>query len=110
MTEKPYLEVPNFKKEEDELVTLFDKWMFILRNLHRLQQRPVKLQEKVFEKLFKQAEIAKLTPEEMKTYEESLKVYRDNYSIRETLRNEGKQEERFTIAKELKKLGVQIDL
>lgn len=66
------MEVPKFKKEEDELVTLFDKWMFILRNLHRLQQRPVKLQEKVFEKLFKQAEIAKLTPEEMKTYEESL--------------------------------------
>ena len=55
-----YLEMPRFKKAENELISQFDKWMYVLKNLHHLQSRPVKLQEKVFEKLFSQAEVAKL--------------------------------------------------
>src|SRR5690606_29767592 len=55
-----YLEVPQFKKEEGDLKTLFDKWMYVLKNLPRLQDRPIALQEKIFEKLFSAAEIAKL--------------------------------------------------
>ncbi|MGB3587319.1 MAG: Rpn family recombination-promoting nuclease/putative transposase [Tunicatimonas sp.] len=87
-----YLEMPKFRKTEDELISQFDKWMYVLKNLHRLQDKPVRLQEKVFEKLFSEAEIAKLNSEDMKAYEESLKVYRDNYSVIETAKNEGKQE------------------
>ena len=49
-----------------------------LKNLARLQERPQRLSEKVFEQLFSEAELAKLNPEEMNTYQESLKVYRDN--------------------------------
>jgi predicted transposase/invertase (TIGR01784 family) len=64
------------------------------------------LQEKVFDKLFTQAEIAKLTPEDMRTYEESLKTYRDNYSVLETAKKEGRQEERMEIAREMKKEGL----
>ena len=101
-----YLEVPNFKKTEDELVSQFDKWMYVLKNLHQLQNRPVKLQEKVFERLFNEAEIAKLKPEDMKAYEESLKVYRDNYSIIETAVNKKAVE----IARELKRNGVSTEL
>lgn len=98
-----YLEVPRFRKGEAELITHFDKWMFVLKNLHQLQDRPKQLQEKIFEKLFSQAEIAQLTQEDMKTYEESLKTYWDNYSVLETARKEGKQEERIEIAREMKK-------
>lgn len=101
-----YLEIPRFKKEEADLVTHFDKWMFVLKNLHQLQDRPKKLQEKIFEKLFNQAEIAQLTPEDMKTYEESLNTYWDNYSILET----AKKERDIEIARRLKKKGVDIDV
>ncbi len=38
--------------------------MYLLKNLHRLQEIPVRLQEKIFNKVFEQAEIAKLTKEE----------------------------------------------
>ncbi|MFP4096933.1 MAG: Rpn family recombination-promoting nuclease/putative transposase [Cyclobacteriaceae bacterium] len=96
-----YLEMTKFRKAEDELVSHFDKWMYVLRNLHQLQSRPVKLQEKVFEKLFSEAEVAKLNPEDMKAYEESLKTYRDNYSVIETAKKEGKME----VAKAMKKYG-----
>ncbi len=67
-----YLEMPKFNKTETELETMYDKWLFVLKNLSRLLERPKELQERVFEKLFRQAEIAMFTPEEYTEYEESL--------------------------------------
>ncbi len=87
-----YLEMPRFQKTEDQLDTHFDKWLYILKNLHLLQNRPVKLQERIFEKLFKEAEIAQLSKEDMRTYENSLKTYWDNYSVLETAKKEGRME------------------
>ena len=72
-----YLEIPKFNKSEDELVTMFDKWLFVLRNLSRLMARPAALQDRIFTRLFEAAEIAKFTKEQYEAYEESLKVYRD---------------------------------
>ena len=72
-----YLEMPKFNKTEDQLETLFDKWLFVLRNLTRLFDRPAALQERVFNRLFETAEIAKFTQKQLAEYEDSLKVYRD---------------------------------
>lgn len=72
-----YLEMPKFNKSEDELVTMFDKWLFVLRNLSCLMARPAALQDRIFTRLFEAAEIAKFTKEQYEAYEESLKVYRD---------------------------------
>ena len=72
-----YVEIAKFNKTEDELVTLFDKWLYLLRNLSRLDKQPASLKEKVFKKLFKESEIAQFTPKEMREYEDSVKVYRD---------------------------------
>jgi len=89
-----YLELPRFRKSEEELVTGFDKWMYVLRHLEKLQDKPQKLREKVFDRLFDQAELAKLSPEEMRTYDESLKIYWDNYSVIETAKHEGREQGR----------------
>ncbi len=86
-----YLEMPKFRKTEDELVTMFDKWLYVLRNLSRLMERPAALQERVFTRLFEQAEVAKLTPEERFDYEESVKVYRDLINVVETARQKGER-------------------
>ncbi|MBN1984323.1 MAG: PD-(D/E)XK nuclease family transposase, partial [Chitinivibrionales bacterium] len=72
-----YLEMPKFVKTEEELENSFDKWLYVLKNLPLLLSRPAKLQERVFQKLFDQAEIARYSREEYAAYEESLKVYRD---------------------------------
>ena len=42
-------------------------------------------------RLFEQAEIAKLSPEERFDYEESVKVYRDLLNVVETARQKGEQ-------------------
>jgi predicted transposase/invertase (TIGR01784 family) len=87
-----YLEMPNFTKTEDELETPYDKWLFVLKNLQKLQDRPIKLQEKIFQRLFETAEIAKFSPEEKEQYEDSLKVYRDLKNVIDTAFDEGKTE------------------
>ena len=72
-----YLEMLKFNKSEEELNGMFEKWLFVLRNLSRLMERPKALQERIFTKLFEAAEIAKFTKTEYDNYEESLKIYRD---------------------------------
>lgn len=84
-----YLEMPKFHKTEQELETLFDKWMFVLKNLARLMERPAALQERVFNRLFEAAEIAKFSPEKLYAYEESLKVYRDWNNVIDTATQKG---------------------
>ncbi|MDX5348233.1 MAG: Rpn family recombination-promoting nuclease/putative transposase [Hymenobacteraceae bacterium] len=87
-----YLEMPKFNKTVDELETRFDKWLYVLRNLNRLDRVPEKLRERVFEKLFETAEIAKFTPDQVRNYEDSLKYYRDLKNSLDTAREEGIQE------------------
>ena len=97
-----YLEMPKFNKTEDELNGMFEKWLFVLRNLSRLMERPKALQERVFTKLFEAAEIAKFTKTEYDNYEESLKVYRDWKNMIVTEKKISREEERKEIAKEMK--------
>jgi len=96
-----YLQMPNFSRTEDELETHFDKWLYVIKNLHRLQTRPVKLQEHIFEKLFGIAEIEKLGYEERMVYEDSLKVYRDLKNSLDTAREEGEKKKASEIAAEM---------
>lgn len=72
-----YVEIPKFNKKETELVTMYDKWMYVLKNLSKLMQRPAALQERVFTRLFEQAEIAKFNKQDQKLYEDSMNAYRD---------------------------------
>jgi predicted transposase/invertase (TIGR01784 family) len=86
-----YLEMPKFKKSIDELETRFDKWLFVIKNLHKLDRIPDKLKETIFLKLFETAEIAKFNPLEYQNYEDSLKYYRDLKNSFDTAREEGKE-------------------
>lgn len=113
-----YLEMPKFTKNEEQLSTLFDKWMYAIRNMAQLMEKPVALQEAVFSHLFEVAEIVKYDKKERYVYEESLKNYRDWYSVcqthenkgREEGRAEGRKEEKYEIAKKMKAMGAALDL
>jgi len=87
-----YLEMPKFLKTEAELKTHFDKWLYVLKNLEDLTKRPAKLQEKIFAKLFEQAEIANYSEKEYQEYEQSLKEYRDLSNVIDTAFDDGKAE------------------
>lgn len=108
-----YLEMPKFSKSETELETHFDKWLFILKNLHNLTNRPTQLQELVFKQLFEEAEIAQFDEKEYLEYEESLKEYRDLKNSIDTAFDDGKiegiMEGKSETAKNLLALDVSID-
>lgn len=120
-----YLEMPKFHKTEKELETFFDKWMFVLKNLSKLMERPEALQERVFIRLFETAEIAKFTKEKRYEYEESLKAYRDWQNSLDTAqmkgiaigkeigkeegRKEGEEKKAKAIAQNLKRIGLPIE-
>ena len=102
-----YLEMPKFTKGEDELETMFDKWLFVLHNLSRLMKRPAALQERIFTRLFEQAEIARYTPEERQDYEDSLKVYRDMKNVLDTAELRGLEKGRKEGRREGRKEGIE---
>jgi len=121
-----YIELPKFDKTTGELHSKIDKWLFVFRYLAQLQNHPITLQEKIFEKLFKAAEIAKFSPEEQESYEKSLKYYRDIKNVVDTAKEEGleeglekgrkeglekgRKERNIEIAKAMKQSGVPIEV
>ena len=84
-----YVEIAKFNKPLEELDTLYEKWLYALKNLYKLTQRPKELCDKVFDRLFEEAEIAKFTPQEMREYETSKMAYRDIKNSVDTAKREG---------------------
>jgi predicted transposase/invertase (TIGR01784 family) len=87
-----YLEMPKFRKPLEELSSRFEKWLYVIRNLDRLESVPPVLQERIFERLFEAAEIAHFDPSQREDYQESLKYYRDLKNSFDTARFEGHRE------------------
>jgi predicted transposase/invertase (TIGR01784 family) len=87
-----YIELPKFQKTLEELESHGDKWLFLLKNLAELSDRPSLLQEGVFNELFDVAEIAGFSSIEQDNYQNSLKYYRDLNNVVDTSREEGRFE------------------
>lgn len=84
-----FVEISKFQKSEDELETFYDKWLYVLKNLSVLTNRPKALRDKVFDRLFEEAEIARFTPRELREYEDSCKAYRDLKNSLDTALRQG---------------------
>lgn len=108
-----YLEMPNFNKNEAELETNFDRWMYVLQQLPSLENRPAALKDRIFQKVFETAEIAKFSTDDKVKYEESLKYYRDLKNVVDTSyeegKAEGKEERNIEIARQMKSDGESIE-
>ncbi len=109
-----YLEMPKFNKSVELLESRFDKWMYVIRNLSKLDRVPNQLRESIFERLFEVAEIAKLSKEEADAYEESLKSYRDLKNSLDTAYEEGMEKgmekEKKEIVKNSLKAGLTFEV
>ena len=113
-----FIELPAFSKEEQECETDFERWIYVLKNMETLKRLPFKARKSVFEKLEKIVDIASLSKEERMKYDESIKVYRDNLVTLEFAeqkgRAEGKEEGRAEgkeeTARNLKKMGVSLEI
>ena len=116
-----YLEIPNFNKTLEQLETRLDKWLYFIKNLEDLQSIPELLKDEVFTNAFETAKLANLEPRERESYQQSLKILRDNYATLKTAveeaeaigqargREEGKLEAKLEIAKNLKAAGLPLE-
>ena len=100
-----FVEVAKFNKSEDELETDLDKWLYLLKNMSTLLERPAALRDRVFGRLFDVAEYARLDDEERKNYVEAMNTARDTYNqiayAHETGHKEGREEGREEKAYEI---------
>jgi len=87
-----YIELPKFTKSVNELESRRDKWLFLLKHLAELTNRPDLLQDSIFSQLFEVAEIANFSRIEQDSYQNSLKYYRDMNNVVNTSRQEGRKE------------------
>lgn len=86
-----YLEMPKFNKTINNLNGYADCWLFVIKNLDLLNEKPKELRGKVFERFFREAEIANFQPEERVAYEASLKNMRDYLNTLKSAEEKGEE-------------------
>ena len=84
-----YLEVGAFEKGAEELEGAVEKWMYALKNLPRLEERPAELGEEMFARLFEAARIAGYTRDERNQYENDMMNENDYWNTIDFAREEG---------------------
>ena len=112
-----FVEVAKFNKREDELETDLDKWLYLLKNMSTLLERPAALRDRVFGRLFDVAEYARLDDNERKNYVNAMNTARDTYNqiayAHETGHQEGREEGRvekaYEIARKMIAKGLDVD-
>ena len=106
-----YLEMPNFNKTEEELITRLDKWLYFLKHLEDFQTIPAIFKnEIVFLEAFEKAEIANYNEEEKEGYENSLKVYRDLKNVIDFAEEKGNKKVAIKAARVMKENNINIGI
>ena len=75
-----YVELPKLDHAKLDLSTPMGRWFHALNSLYFYDAKPNDLDDPIFDKLFRQAELAMMTPDEDLAYERSMKVYLDTYN------------------------------
>ena len=112
-----FIEVGAFDRKEEELESVMDKWMFVLKNMARLLDRPEALQERIFRKLFEAAQIAAMPHEEQVLYRDNMMTENDYRNCIDFAREEGhasgfaegKSETLASVAKSMKAMNLPIE-
>ncbi|WP_051959965.1 Rpn family recombination-promoting nuclease/putative transposase [Sphingobacterium sp. ML3W] len=115
------LVLPNFNKSKNDLPTIMDQWMYLMKHLDEIDELPNYLDKRIFSRIFEVGELAKLTPDEQMSYISSIDRKRDYINTLAYAKKEGRlegekhgrtqaeakaYEEKLASARELKKSGV----
>jgi predicted transposase/invertase (TIGR01784 family) len=90
-----FIELPKFTKAASELQSNTDTWLFLLKHTFALKSCPPEITGEIFKQFLKIAEVKRLTPKEMETFEKSLKKNFYLRDIAKCARMEGKKEGRM---------------
>ena len=105
-----FLQMPLFKKQEHELETHFDKWVYFLKHLEDMDHIPAILNEPVFQKGFNIAEVSHLSSEQYDDYLKSVFTYNEAKAVTDTAFANGEKAKALEVAKVLKAQGVELSI
>jgi len=86
-----FLQMPLFTKQEHELETHFDKWVYFLKNLESFDHIPAILNEPIFQNGFEIAELSHLTARQYDAYLKSLVEYSEVQNVSDTSFGDGEK-------------------
>ena len=67
-----YIELPKFSKKLDEVKTVIEQWVYLVKNMHRLKKIPKKFTDEIFETVFEVAKLANMDKKDVYKYFKSL--------------------------------------
>lgn len=109
-----FIQLPEFKKEEHECNTDFERWIYVLKNMETLRRMPFQAQNAVFKKLESIVNLTSLSREERQKYDSAIKAYRDYHNQIEFAEEKGKQQGRreslLKTAINLKRMGLPTEM
>ena len=76
-----FLQLTRFQKKPDQCLTDIEKWLYVVKNMKKLNDIPWAAQDSLFAELSKVSDVAALSPKERAAYDESLRVYLDNQAV-----------------------------
>ncbi|RIZ69350.1 MAG: hypothetical protein D0528_04700, partial [Methylococcales bacterium] len=105
-------------KQEHELETHFDKWVYFLKHLEDFDHIPTILNEPIFTKGFEIASVAHLNADQYDAYIKSVLSYNEAKAVLDTAyqdgklegKLEGKLDEKYEVAKSMLNKGFDISL
>ena len=101
-----FLQLPYFTKEAEACENVFERFIYVLKHMDVLQRMPWLAQDAVFKKLSEIAEVASLSKEDRRKYDESLRHFRDTLVVMEGQYLEGEKNGIAGIARKMKEDGV----
>jgi predicted transposase/invertase (TIGR01784 family) len=87
-----FLQMPLFDKQEHELESHFDKWVYFLKHLEDFDHIPAILNEPVFQKGFEIAEMSHLNSDQYDAYLKSRLSYNEEQAMLDTAFDDGKKQ------------------
>jgi predicted transposase/invertase (TIGR01784 family) len=103
-----FVELPKFTKQENELVSDEDKWLYFIKWISKQDAIPKALHENEFQEACQTAERMKWTEEELNAYDDAIVRATDQQGALELAFEEGELKRALRIATNLLKTGVSI--
>ncbi len=96
-----FIQLPQFKKEEDECESLIDMWIYNIKNMGARQEVAFTRNNEIFRRLEKVTSLASLTPAERRSYEADVKNARDTLNQIRTAEERGEKNAQIKIARKM---------
>jgi len=96
-----FIELPKFKKTEQELTTLIEKWVFFIKNAENLNVIPASVNDEGLKSAYQEADRHQWTKEELEEYEYARMRETDEIAEKMLVEEKAKLQEKIEIAKNM---------